>query len=154
MTYRLFAFVVFAALLVSAPASGSTEVTMDASWWNELDEGNQITAIQAGNEAYMTGFNDGAVYAAIALDAYAFKNLKPAQRDLVQSITSYPIKMAAYQGPYFPSTFGTYVHGVSDFYANHPDASRATIGSVISCLATRAHTDCDTVAKMAARSSH
>jgi hypothetical protein len=34
------------------------------------------------------------------------------------------------QRPRFSKSFGTYMHEVSDFYTNHPQASRATIGMI------------------------
>jgi hypothetical protein len=153
MGYRAFTIALFMIALMLIPASGTQMETMDAAWWNALDEGNQITAVQAANEAYMKGYVDGAGAGSLALLDYAFKHLKGSQQSLVTSLSTYPFKAALAAEPYFPSTFGTYVHGISDFYANHPEALRATVGDIVSCLATRPHTDCDTIAKYAAKAS-
>jgi hypothetical protein len=37
--------------------------------------------------------------------------------------------------PSFPDTFGTYVHAIDDYYANHPDKSSTVPEYVMSCSA-------------------
>ena len=49
--------------------------------------------------------------------------------------------------PKFSHTVGYYIASITDFYVTHPEASAASIGDVMSCLADNAMFSCSFVAK-------
>lgn len=152
MGYRLFTLATFTLLLVLTPASGTEELTTDETWWNNLDEGKQLTAVQAATDIYESGFSDGVLALhgnALHIAENAKLNLN--QAALILTVMKTAGKQTIDSEPRFPDAFGTYLHGISDFYANHPEAARATIGEIIGCLASRARTSCEEVAQAAAK---
>lgn len=149
MGYRLFTIGVFLFVMLLTPASGTEFVTLDETWWNGLDESHQVTAVQAANQAYTAGYSDAVVRFSALIGNYATqtKSLSLSTKVTVLGINGTVAKESFDQAPYFSKTFGTYVHGVSDFYANHPGASSVNIGRITSCLAEHAINDCDRIAK-------
>lgn len=152
MGYRIFTLATFVLLLISLPASGTETLTEDATWWNSLEEANQLAAVQAALDAYETGFVDGALNFQGTFYHLALKQpLSQREATLLGNLGLSAAKQTVNSSPGFPSTFGTYVHGISDFYANHPEAARASIGDILSCLAARAIRTCDSVAQASAK---
>jgi hypothetical protein len=130
---RYFWFCSLLALLLLTPgprAIATESVTFDGAWWNDASHDEQLYAIQGAMDAYEDGFSDGVIRAGSLFDKSAAA-----------------MRMLSSDGPTFSRTFGYYVSGVTNFYSDHPSASRATIGLVVSCLADKPFYSCDQVAK-------
>jgi hypothetical protein len=121
-------------------------LTFDSTWWSGLTADQQIYAVQGAIDGYESGFYDGqATFAAglIAQSNALNKNGKLADADAV----GFAALENKRQYPAFSNVLISYAHGISDFYANYPEASKATLGQVLPCLADTPRFTCAQIAK-------
>jgi len=117
-------------LLLPLPRAVATEsVTFDEVWWNDASQDEQMYAVEGAIDAYENGFSDGIIHAAVR-----FGKSDAAMRMLQSDDQT------------FRQTFGFYVSSITNFYATHPGASRATIGTIVSCLADKPLYTCEQIA--------
>lgn len=121
--------VLFLVLAPLAKASGTEAISEDGEWWSSLDESQQLAAVQGALDAYETGVGDGALQASLRLgsETHAFSIVGLLRRR-------------------FPHTFGYYMAAITSFYAEHPTASKATIGAVMTCLSESPFLSCSELA--------
>lgn len=117
-------------LAAGADASAQPALLEDFNWWAGLTRGEQLVAIETAVDAYPAGWADGATSAEIFLGSRAYRGAQR-HRDY----------------PKFSHTFGFYASAVSDFYALHPSAHKASVGDIIGCLADNPSTSCNDLAK-------
>ncbi len=124
---------VFLALFLLMPGSraiATESVTFDEVWWNDASQDEQTFAIQGAIDAYENGVSDGVIHAGTLLGK-----------------SDAALRIADSDGPTFSQTFGYYTSEVNNFYASHPNASKATIGVIVSCLADKPFYTCDQIAR-------
>ena len=99
-------------------------------WWSNLDHNDQVIAIEAGIDAYIAGWVDG-----------ARSTKASARRESLLSGREAPLLSEV------SHTFGFYASAVSDFYALHPKAHNADVGDILGCLADNPVDPCSELAK-------
>ncbi len=139
--------VLCAVLYVAAviPASAQ-DVSFGATWWRGLSDDQQIYTVEGAIQSFPSGFINGK----IAQWDHLMQLARSAKIDphLLLTLESLNVRAAkAASFPKFSKTFGTYVHGIGDFYNNYPNASSADVGDILQCLADVPIESCDQVAK-------
>lgn len=151
MTYRLFTIGIFLFALLAMRASASTTVTFDSVWWNGLSQDEQIVAVEGAIDSYQQGYTNGAIALSGTVHDYMLQHVKVSDRDSIATAMYHALDKMPKMTPIFSKTFGTYIHGISDFYSNFPDASKVTIGGIVVCLADKPERSCEQVAKAASK---
>lgn len=121
-------------LLSSARVTATQNVTFSFSWWSGLSDTEKLSAIQATIDAYQAGYLDGLIRGSRA------------------SGGKVPKETFRQYFPFFSGTVGFYRDAVSQFYSSHPDAQRATIGQIMSCLSQMPLYTCDEIVQQASQS--
>lgn len=137
----LLAFVVALFVIVSFRlGQATTSVRFDAVWWRGLDEHDQVVAVQGAMSGYQWGYEQGLFAGEYRLAMRLPRTstfFTPVRNALADHVTKSDL-------PGFPNTFGSYVHGVSDFYDNHAQSADDDVGEVMGCLSTRPPKRCKT----------
>lgn len=143
---RLFAqFLLLQLALLSTSALATTTVEFDGVWWTSLTETQKLAAVQGLIGGYPSGWMSGsfsgekAFLDAIKSDSSFTLAQKQRLAYLVHKTSGYA------RMPTYSKTFGTYVHGIDDFYANHPDRMSIRPEYMVDCLADAPKRSCDAV---------
>jgi hypothetical protein len=130
MNKWIFAIILLLALSSFTRAVEAKRLSLDGEWWNGLNQGEQLAAVQSAIDAYVAGVEDGAVHAALHANSGRAMSITQSLRRT------------------FPHTFGFYTAAITDFYVEHPHASKASIGEVIGCLAESPFLSCAEIARI------
>lgn len=142
---RLFAAVALACgIAFSGRATVATEtITFNGLWWASLSETEQGEVV----EGILVGFNAGA--AAGYLRARTLVALDQGEnRAHFQALLDRNFRPRLT----FGKTFGTYVHEISDFYANNPTLTNVTVDKFFDCFADQPMIPCAREAELLRKS--
>ncbi len=134
----LLAILVASSTVLYARATTATEtVRMDAAWWNDLSEAAKTTAVQG----MLVGFSAGEEFGYSRAHSLVRNDHSPNAAHFEKLL------YAHYQSgrATFSKTFGTYVHEVSDLYANNPSIADHAVREFFGCFADRPQVSCDDV---------
>ena len=98
-------------------ADGATRVTLDATWWSGLSDGEQGAAVAASLDAFRSGL--------MQMWSYVLESRHVVKDD--------PTGVFRLMRASFTHTFGYYQSAITDFYVTNPHTN-ATIGDLIPCL--------------------
>jgi hypothetical protein len=102
---------------IASRADGAAGITLDATWWNGLSDGEQGAAVAAALDAFRSGL--------IETWGYTLASGHVTNSD--------PTGVFRLMRASFTHTFGYYQSAITDFYVTNPH-SKATIGDLIPCL--------------------
>ena len=124
-----------------APVISSTaqrvlrSVAQDGGWWKSLTYSQQLVVVESTMSAFQTAYVDGIDATALLVRSDSFHDY--------MALTS----RADHGIPQFSHTLGYYISAVTDFYTIHPEATKASVALVISCLADNPIRSCVNVAR-------
>jgi hypothetical protein len=117
--------------------SASEFVTVDGSWWQELDGVTKLRVMQGMIPALVTGHKDGALDEStrITKEVDASSKLNSPQKKLVDAV-AFRMENGTFAStahpPNFTRTFGYYVAAVDDFYIRK--STSLLVPYVVECL--------------------
>jgi len=145
---RLLGYLALAMLAGGSVARATETVEFDGVWWAGLSELQKVSVVQGIIGAFPSGWISGAVKQQ-ELNEQAVRRastLTYAEKAKVLAILKQDSALAV--TPSFSKTFGTYIHGIDDFFANHPDRMTVHPEYMIDCLQDAPTRSCDSVGEL------
>jgi hypothetical protein len=152
--FVLFSCTGLAVMFIGVGIGRATDkVAMDGSWWqNDVPESSRMNATEAAMSAYEVGWAAGSNAEGSRIFDEAEK-FSPTLGGRVFNIVYRKENGRLVQEKMWPNysrTFAFYSTAITDFYVTRSDATKATVGDVIGCLADHPEYTCDNVEKLAA----
>ena len=146
-------FTLFVASVAFSAGAAAEEISQDGSWWSgSIPEQSRVWVVEGMIDAYSAGYAAGNTAEGARIESEAGAYLPASYMQALHGVIYRKDSAGNYAAfdnePTFPSTFGFYEAGISDYYETHPGAMSTPVGYVIGCLAQRPAMTCASVAAM------